>query len=170
MGRIALVAGTFDPVTIGHMDIISRASRLFDKVHVVIFVNPDKTPMFSLEQRLAMLRVACCGLDVVVDSDDGILVNYMKRNGIAATVRGVRNAEDMTYELEMAKHNKSANPLCETVILPCDPTFDEISSGAARLALQKGQDAAKYLPPSVFPLFNEMWRHNQGRVLPNADN
>ena len=167
----ALVAGTFDPITIGHMDIIQRARSLFDQVHIVIFVNPDKTPLFSLEERLAMLVKSCEGMEgVVVGSDDGMLVDYMMRNNIVATVRGVRNLEDAEYELDMAQYNKQLYSQGETIILPCSHELEIVSSNKIREALNNGQDVAKYLPTAILPLFNEMWRHKQGRLLPNADN
>jgi len=151
-----LVAGTFDPVTIGHMDIIQRACALFDEVHIVIFVNPDKMPMFCITERQKFLHAACADMsNVIINHSTGMLVDYMKINQLVATVRGARNTKDFEYELEMAALNRQLWNGCETVILPCDKQYAEISSTKIRQALQNGQDVSNFLPKAILPLVND---------------
>lgn len=125
----ALYPGSFDPVTEGHCDILSRASALFDEVVVCVMVNPRKTGRYSLAERLTRLRAAADGLEnVTVDSyAGGLLVDYCRQAGIDLVVRGVRNATDMGYELPMIRMNNRMTGI-ETLLLPTAPSRSYVSS------------------------------------------
>jgi len=160
--RKTLVAGTFDPVTIGHVDIIQRTIALFDEVHVVIFVNPNKKPLFSLSTRQKMLQMALADMaSVVIDYSDGMLVDYMQQHGISATIRGVRNAADFDYEFAMAEQNQQLWSECETIILPCAENYAQISSGMIREALHNGQDVSHFLPKAILPLVYDTFQREK---------
>lgn len=146
----ALIAGSFDPVTAGHMDIIKRALEIFDEVHAVIFINSEKKYMFTLDNRIAMLEEACKGLEnVKTGCCDGLLADYMKKNGISAVVKGVRNSSDYTYEHEMALINRSLWEGAETVFLPAKQEYRHISSAMVRELIKYGRDISMFVPSGV---------------------
>lgn len=146
----ALIAGSFDPVTAGHMDIIKRALELFDEVHAVIFINSEKKYMFTLDNRIAMLEEACKGLEnVKTGCCGGLLADYMKKNGISAVVKGVRNSSDYTYEHEMALINRSLWEGAETVFLPAKQEYRHISSAMVRELIKYGRDISMFVPSGV---------------------
>ena len=116
MKRIAVYPGSFDPITNGHIDIIRRSSRTFDKVYVAVLVNSSKTPLFSIEQRMEWIRKVTDGLDnVEVDTFSGLLVDYMREKGAGIIIKGLRAVSDFEYEFQMAlmnhKHSKDIEPL-----------------------------------------------------------
>jgi pantetheine-phosphate adenylyltransferase len=121
--RLALYPGSFDPLTNGHVDIISRGARLFDRIVVAILVNPDKSPLFSFEERVEIAReVFHDRSDVEVDTFQGLLVDYARRRQANAIVRGLRAISDFEYELQMALMNRRLNPDVETVfMMPAEP-------------------------------------------------
>ena len=138
----ALVTGSFDPITRGHFAMIEMVARIFDEVTVCIFVNPDKMYCFSKEERLAFIRAGIHELglaNVTADVSDGYVADYCKAHGIGFVVRGVRNADDMAYEAEMARYNHERNPLLETLMWQCPPESVGISSTAVRKSLEKGK-------------------------------
>lgn len=146
----ALIAGSFDPVTAGHMDIIKRALEIFDEVHAVIFINSEKKYMFTLDNRIAMLEEACKGLEnLKTGCCDGLLADYMKKNGISAVVKGVRNSSDYTYEHEMALINRSLWEGAETVFLPAKQEYRHISSAMVRELIKYGRDISMFVPSGV---------------------
>ena len=117
-----LLPGTFDPPTNGHLNILRRASRLFDAVEVVIAVNPGKTYLFSAEERLAMMTALAQGLpNVTVSTWNGLIVDFADRIGVHVIVRGVRALADFDYEFELSLMNRSLNPRIETIFLPDRP-------------------------------------------------
>ena len=137
----ALVTGSFDPITRGHFAMIKAAADAFDEVTVCMFLNPDKSYMFTTEQRLAFIRegVAELGLsNVSVDFSSGYVADYAKARGIGFVARGVRNADDMAYELEMARYNHKRNPDLETWLWASTYEDEEISSTAVRELLKQG--------------------------------
>ncbi len=136
----AMITGTFDPITIGHADIIRRVSEIFDVVFVVAFENAEKKCMFTPEKRLELMRRACSGFqNVVTDYYDGYVVDYMKIHEIDVIVRGIRSAADADYELFMAKRNRELYEKAETVFLPVSEGLENVSSTAAREAITKGE-------------------------------
>ena len=151
--KTALVPGSFDPPTVGHLNIIKRAAAMFDKVYVTIFINADKTPRFDLAERFEMLVAACKGLDnVICDTDDGMLADYCKDKGIQTVVKGARNAADFEYEVKMAHFNRERNPGLDTVILPAEAGLEGISSTALYEAIKSGRNYKSYLPDEVIDI------------------
>lgn len=128
--RRAIYPGTFDPVTNGHLDIIERASRLFDEVIVAILINPGKNPMFTLDERIAILNEVLNSRfpQVRVDTFDGLLVDYAARHQAHAVVRGIRAISDYEYELQMALMNRRLNPSVETVFMMSHEDYSYVSS------------------------------------------
>ena len=147
--RIALCPGSFDPVTLGHLDVIRRASRLFDKIIVAVPVNPDKRFSFTLEERLDMLRILCCheGLNnVEVDSVRGLLAEYARQKGALVTVKGLRAMSDFEYEFQQALTNKKLNPQLETVFLSAEAENMFVSSSMVKQVAGFGGDISHFVP------------------------
>ena len=139
--RIAVVPGSFDPMTIGHINIIERASKLFDKVFVAVMINDKKSYMFTREQRTQIAKLSLAHLDnVEVIFDDGMLADLALRLDACAIVKGIRDWKDYQYEFEMAQFNFKRNPKAQTVFLPCDEGAREISSTVVRSRIAKGED------------------------------
>ena len=143
-------AGTFDPVTVGHEEIIGKASALFDEVSVAVCVNVNKKTMFSLEKRLEFLNAVAKEFpNVKVCSHDGLLVDLMKKAGAVYNVRGLRNGRDYDYESEMNFFNTELMPELITVYLPCNDRNMRVSSTAVRELLSFRKDVSAYLPSCV---------------------
>ncbi len=152
----AVFAGTFDPVTIGHEKVIEKASKLFDKLYVSLGVNPEKTPIFSKETRLEMLKKVCEKYqNIEVLYHEGMLVDLMKKYGIKYTVRGVRNDSDYVYENEMHFVNKNLYPEIVTLFIPCDKEFVNVSSTAVRSAVKSGSNLNEYLSHDVIEIIKK---------------
>ena len=147
-----LYPGSFDPVTYGHLDIIQRASRLFDQVYVGVLYNPEKAGCFSVEKRVEMLKKACAFLpNVQVIAYGGLLAELTREMKISAVVRGVRGMRDLESETDMAHINHRLNPDLETLFLPASPEKGEISSSMVRQLAHFGADISAYVPDSVLP-------------------
>lgn len=142
--------GSFDPVTVGHVDVVRRASALFDEVVVAVMTNPAKQSTFSLEERLGLLRAALAGIDGVrvVDVGGGLLVDFCTRVGAGAVVKGLRSGTDVAYEMPMALMNRHLSGL-ETVFLPGDPTLEHISSSLVKEVAAHGGDVTGMVPDGV---------------------
>ena len=153
--RIAVTAGTYDPVTLGHLDIIKRASVLFDEVVVGIFENSAKTKLFSLDVRFRALQKAVEDLpNVRVVIGDGFLAEFAISIGACALVKGARNGKDFDYEKFMADYNKLHFGI-ETLLLISDTRFDNLSSTLVREKLKNGDDITAYLPEGVAQILKE---------------
>jgi pantetheine-phosphate adenylyltransferase len=147
--RIAVTAGTFDPVTRGHLDIIRRAALLFDEVIVGIFENPSKSKQFSISTRFCALNKAVEGLaNVRTVIGEGYLAEFAVSQGACAIVKGARNGKDFEYEKDMADYNKLHFGI-ETLLLVSDTKFDELSSTLVREKIACGEDVRAYLPDGV---------------------
>jgi pantetheine-phosphate adenylyltransferase len=153
MPRIAFYPGSFDPVTLGHMDLIARALHLFDKVIVGVGVHPGKTPMFSADERIAMLKaeIAALGAGATVDvvPFDNLAVDAAIQNGAVALLRGVRDGTDLDYEMQMAGMNGTMRPALETVFLPASPGHRHIAATFVRQIAKMGGDVGRFVPPQV---------------------
>ena len=148
----SLVTGSFDPVTLGHLDLISRAASIFDAVTVGIFVNSAKSYTFTAEERAEMLRDAIAerGLcNVTVEICSGLVARYVERNGIDVIVKGARTSADFEYERSMAETNRMLYSGAETLIMFSDPKYTAVSSSLVRTLMNYGEDISAYVPDSV---------------------
>jgi pantetheine-phosphate adenylyltransferase len=150
MERICLFPGTFDPITIGHTDIIDRALPLFDKLYIGIGRNTQKTPMFSEEKRLEWIREHYRNeAKVEVITYDGLTVDCCRAIGAQFILRGIRYVSDFEYEKAIADMNRSIFHQVETVFLTCSPEFSSVASTLVRDVLKYGGDVSKFLPATV---------------------
>jgi pantetheine-phosphate adenylyltransferase len=148
--RAAVYPGTFDPLTLGHLDLIERAARLFDRLIVAVGVNASKQPIFSLDERLAMVRAAVQPYaNVEVDSFDGLLVDYCHAKHVNALVRGLRAFSDFEYEFQMALTNRKLAPDIETMFLMPKETQSYVSSSLVRQIAAMGGSIEEFVPPLV---------------------
>lgn len=144
-----LCPGSFDPVTNGHIDVFNRAAAQFDAVVVTVSINPKKQGMFSVEERMEMLREATAHLpNVRVESWQGLLVDFAKQEGVTAIVKGLRDATDFGYELQMAQMNKKLSGV-ETFFIATNPAFGFLSSSLVKEVAAYGGDVTDMLPPAV---------------------
>jgi pantetheine-phosphate adenylyltransferase len=149
MGLTALCPGTFDPVTNGHLDIIGRAAETFDAVVVGALENPSKQPMFSLEERVAMLKEACSDMPgVSVVSFRGLLVDFARTQGVGVIVKGLRAVSDYEYEIQMAQMNHRLAGV-ETLLMPTNPSWSFLSSSLVKEVAKLGGDVAGLVPDHV---------------------
>ena len=155
----AIYAGSFDPITKGHIDIIQKSSKVFDRIHVVIMINSQKKYAFSLEERLEMIRNATkeFGDKVVVDSYCGLLVNYCEEKGIYTVVRGLRAMTDFDYEFQMALTNRSLDERVESVMFVADSNYTYISSSVVKEIASYGGDISFMVDPYVEKKLKELY-------------
>jgi pantetheine-phosphate adenylyltransferase len=148
--RIAVYPGSFDPLTNGHVDIIRRGAALFDRIIVAVLVNVDKRPLFSVDERLAMIREAFDGAPrVEVDTFDGLLVDYAARRQANAIVRGLRAVSDFEYEMQMALMNRHLSPALETVFMMPAEQYTYVSSRLVREVAALGGSVTGLVPAHV---------------------
>ena len=146
----AVCPGTFDPVTNGHLDIIDRASRLFEHVYIVVFKNPEKSPWFDVEERVEMLRESTSHLaNVSVDSSDGLLVDYAHRVGAQVIVKGLRAVSDFEYEFQMALMNRKLDSRIETMFVATATEHAYLSSSMVKMLAGFGGCTKGLVPPGV---------------------
>lgn len=155
MARIALYAGSFDPVTNGHLDVVKGACRLADKLVIAIGVHPARQPLFSSEERMAMLKDACAPLAAAEKTVlecitfDDLVVQAAKRAGATLLIRGLRDASDFDYEMQMAGMNGTMAPGLQTVFLPASPAVRPITATLVRQIAVMGGDVSAFVPPQV---------------------
>jgi len=155
MPRIALFAGSFDPITLGHLDVVRGAVRLADKLVLAVGIHPGKTPLFAPDERLAMLqeicapvaRAASCDLACLTFGD--LVVSVAQREAATILVRGVRDATDFDYEMQMAGMNGAMAPEVTTVFLPAAPAVRPITATLVRQIAGMGGDVSAFVPPAV---------------------
>jgi pantetheine-phosphate adenylyltransferase len=147
--RRAVCPGSFDPVTNGHLDIISRASRLYDEIVIAVLVNPSKEGMFSVDDRMQMIREVTADYgNVVVDSFHGLLVDYCKAHDIPVVVKGLRAVSDFDYELQMAQMNHGLAEV-ETLFMATNPLYSFLSSSLVKDVARWGGDVGSHVPDVV---------------------
>lgn len=146
----ALCPGSFDPVTNGHVDVIERAARYFEGVVVAVFRNPSKNPMFTLEERTAMLSDALSGLDnIEISSFDGLLVDHARTLGISLVIKGLRAVSDFEYELQMAQMNSRLAPELDTMFVTATPEWAFLSSSLVKEVARFGGLVEGLVPKGV---------------------
>jgi pantetheine-phosphate adenylyltransferase len=148
--RIALYAGTFDPITWGHLSVVDRGAQLFDRLWVVVAVNPTKDPFFSVEERLQMIREETARWpNVACTSTAGYVVDLARSHGARFLLRGVRSCTDVEGEIALANMNHELAPEVETIFIPAHPELSEVSSSTLKELFRQGMDIARYCPPKV---------------------
>ena len=152
MASKCLYPGSFDPVTLGHMDLIRRCAAMYDAVVVGVLHNPDKQGRFSVEDRMDMLKRACEGIpNVEIIAWPGLLAQLTRESGLRVVVRGVRGIADLDSETTMAHINGQLDPGLETVFLPASPGRADVSASMVRQLAQFGADISNYVPSQVLP-------------------
>ncbi len=155
MTRTALYTGSFDPPTLGHVDVVRRACRLADRLVIAIGVHPGKAPMFSADERADMLREACAavaageGTSLEVTTFDGLAIEAARRAGATLIVRGIRDGTDLDYEMQMAAMNETMAPEVQTIFLPAPPAVRPITATLVRQIAGMGGDVTSFVPPVV---------------------
>ncbi len=150
MKHLSVYPGTFDPVTNGHIDLVERSLRIFDEVIVAIAENPKKTPLFSLEERIAMFKEVTQNLKrVTIEGFDGLLVDYVRKKDAVAIIRGLRAVSDFEYEMQMALMNRRLDNRIETVFLMPNEEYSFITSTIVREAASYGGDVSSLVPAVV---------------------
>lgn len=147
--RRAVCPGSFDPITNGHLDIIDRASRLYDTVHVAVMINKSKQGLFTVDERIDLIRQVTAGLgNVRVEAFHGLLVDFCKERDIPAIVKGLRAVSDFDYELQMAQMNNGLSGV-ETLFVPTNPTYSFLSSSLVKEVAAWGGDVSHLVPETV---------------------
>ena len=150
MERLAICPGSFDPITKGHEEIIRRAASLFDRVIVVVSANPDKNPIFSLDERVRLIHAVCVDRpNVEVDKFSGLLIDYVRRKSAVAIVKGLRAVSDFDYEFQMALTNRKLMPQAETVFLTPSSDNMYLSSSMVRQIARFGGDVSSFVPSII---------------------
>ena len=160
--KIAVCPGSFDPITVGHMDLAARAAAIFDKVILCVMVNGEKHHMFSLDERLELARAAAAGLPgVEAAACGGLLADFAREHGACALVKGVRGGADLDWESQMAQINRDLCPGLDTIFFPARPEHLHISSTLVREMLRYDRSLAAYIPPETEEILR---RSRQGKV------
>ena len=147
---VAIYAGSFDPVTNGHLDVISRTASIFDQVVIGILINQGKSPMFSLEERVDMIEHVTAHLsNVKVETFSGLVVDFARAHKADVLIRGLRSTTDFEYELQMAQINRKIDDDIDTLFFATDPEFSFISSSAVKELWTYQQDVSEYVPEYV---------------------
>ena len=150
--RICVYPGSFDPVTLGHLDIIQRVSGMFPDLRVAVLDNPDKVKLFSVSERMTMLSKACAHLpNIQIDSFSGLLVDYMRKINAGIVIRGLRSASDFETEFQMAQMNSQLSGTVESLFLMTSPDHAYISSGIVKQIASFGGDISAFVPQCILP-------------------
>jgi pantetheine-phosphate adenylyltransferase len=169
MPRTALFPGSFDPVTNGHLDLVRQATRLADRLVLAIGTHPGKAPLFSADERLAMLQETCgplaraAGCDFASTTFGDLAVAAAQREGATVLIRGLRSATDFDYEMEMAGMNAAMAAAVQTVFLPASPAVRPITATLVRQIASMGGDVSPFVPPSVAARLKQKFAGKSGR-------
>ena len=148
--KIGIYPGSFDPITYGHIDIIERASLITDKLIVSVLNNPDKNPLFTVEERVVMIKEAVSGKEnIEVESFEGLTVDYCRMKGASFMIRGLRAVTDFEYELQLAETNRVLYDKVDTVFLLTNLNYAYLSSSAVKQVLRYGGDISKFVPKYI---------------------
>lgn len=149
--RTGVYPGTFDPITLGHMDIIRRGAALVDRLVIGVTTNPSKSPMFTLDERMETVRRECAGLsaEVEVVAYGSLLMEFAQQQGASVIIRGLRSVTDFDYENQIASMNRLLNDRIETVLLMADPPLQPIASRLVKEIAMYGGDISKFVTPAV---------------------
>lgn len=150
--RVAIYPGSFDPITLGHLDVLTRAAKMFDKVYIVIMKNPKKKTLFSEEERCEMIKEVVRDanlLNVEVEIGTGLTVNYARSKGANVIIRGLRATMDFEYEVQIASVNMSLAPEVETIFLPTKPELSFVSSSTVKEIASVGESLHRLVPKGV---------------------
>ncbi|MFO0796422.1 MAG: pantetheine-phosphate adenylyltransferase [Gemmataceae bacterium] len=168
--RVAVYTGTFDPVHLGHLDIIARGSRLFDRLVVGVGINPDKSTLFTIEERVRLLEEVTAPFgNVDVKAFTGLAVQFVRGLGAAVMLRGLRTLSDMEYEFTMSLMNLNLDPGVETVFLMAKEEFSHVSSSLLRQIAALGGDLSKFLPDPVKGPLVRRARGSAEQRVPSAE-
>ena len=163
--KIAIYPGSFDPVTSGHLNIIQRAANIFDKLIVCVMVNAGKNPMFSLDERVMLIRRVTQDLpNVEVDCSNELLADYAKRRGSCVIVKGLRAGSDFENEFQMALINHKINPELDTMFLTASSEYMYLSSSTVKELGTYGVDLSDFLPAEIIPDFQERIEKRQSKM------
>jgi pantetheine-phosphate adenylyltransferase len=166
----AVFPGTFDPITEGHLDIVKRALCLFPEIIIAVAPNPKKSPLFSLEERLSMIRAATAGMEgLLVREFEGLLVHFLRHVGATAIIRGVRAISDFEFESQMAMMNRTLHPDVETVFLIPNPAHAYISSSLIKEVAGYGGDVSAFVHKTVAQKLREKYPPAEGGALRSAN-
>lgn len=153
----AILPGSFDPITVGHVDLVERAAAIFDRVILCVMVNGEKHPMFTPRQRLELAEAALSHIPNAVAMEwDGLLVDFARRQGACALVKGARGCTDFDWEFQLAQINRDLEPALDTVILPARPRLQHISSTMVREMIRYGQKLDEYVPAPAADILRTM--------------
>jgi len=159
--RTVIYPGSFDPLTNGHLDIVHRAARLFDKVIVAVAKNESKNPLFTMSERLGLVRQSVTELpNVEVDSFEGLLVEYVEANGGQAIIRGLRAVSDFEFEFQLALMNRKLNERVETIFMMPKDTYTFLSSRIVKEIARLGGDVQSFVPPAVVKALRKKFGHS----------
>lgn len=148
--KTAICPGSFDPITVGHLDIIHRAALLFDEVIVLVVINPDKTPSFSVEERMELIRKVTKDIkNIKIETFAGLLADYAKEKNACAIVKGLRAVSDFEYEFQMALTNRKLNPSMETIFLNTSAENMYLSSSMVKQIARFGGDISTFVPDEI---------------------
>ncbi|MFC0558722.1 pantetheine-phosphate adenylyltransferase [Halalkalibacter alkalisediminis] len=160
MASIAVCPGSFDPVTLGHLDIITRGASVFDKVIVAVLHNRNKQPMFSIEERVSLLQEATKDLpNVEIDSFNGLLIDYMKEKKANTIIRGLRAVSDFEYEMQAASINKKLGPEIETFFMMTNNHYSYLSSSIVKEVAKYDADVSDIVPDVVAKALKQKFNH-----------
>ena len=161
--KTAVYPGTFDPITNGHLDIVKRASPLFDKIIVTLALNIDKNPLFSVDERLDMIRSAIANIDNAEAAQfSGLVVDFATRVGAAVIIRGLRAVSDFEYEFQIALMNRKQRPEIDTVYLMPDARYTYLSSSIIKEVARHGGTVEQFVPPCVLEMLKKKFGDSNG--------
>ncbi|HBQ95798.1 MAG: pantetheine-phosphate adenylyltransferase [Firmicutes bacterium] len=165
MERLAVYPGSFDPIHLGHVDVIERAAKLFDTLIVAVFVNTAKTPLFSDSERLQMVRESTKHIpNVIIERSEDLLVRYAQKRGVDAIVRGLRAVLDFDYEFQIALMNKKMAPNLETIFILTGEKYSYLSSTLIKELASYGAELKNLVPPHVESQLVQKFNRNRGSV------